>query len=193
MRLSLLAGLSLVCAVVLSTSIKAEPAVPEPPFKIILAEYSVLDKFYSDIYKYFSKPEYVLPVDPWKWVTTDLWGAGRGHRGIDLALKTGENAYSMHDGVVLFSGWSGPYGRLVVVGFGNVELWYGHLSKTLVSVGDKVSAGQVVGLIGNSGYSFGPHLHLGLKIDGNFVDPSPWIKSVIVDREWSRTYLYDVE
>lgn len=139
------------------------------------------------------KRDRVLPVDPWKWDLNDLWGAGRGHRGIDVALRTGEKAYSVCDGKVVFSGWYGVYGNLVRVRFScgvvGTEGWYAHLSKRTVKVGERVLAGDVVGLVGSTGGSTGPHLHFGITLGGGerFVDPLPWLRAEIPAWEWKRT------
>jgi murein DD-endopeptidase MepM/ murein hydrolase activator NlpD len=168
---------------------------PPPPVEVDLAIYEVIERGELRWFLYVERPpEVVLPSDPWKWELNDLWGAGRGHRGIDVALKTGEKVYSVTDGKVIFSGWDGPYGWVVVVrgaagspGEG-LEFWYAHLSKRTVKVGEVVSSWDVVGLVGSTGASSGPHLHFGITRGGSsFFDPLPWLRKNIGDAEWRRT------
>ena len=167
---------------------------PPPPVEVDLAIYDVIERSELRWFLYVERPpEVVLPADPWKWELNDLWGAGRGHRGIDVALKTGERVYSVTDGDVIFSGWQWPYGWLVVVrgakgspGQG-LDFWYAHLSKRTVDVGETVSSWGVVGLVGSSGGSSGPHLHFGMVQGGNFFDPLPWLRQNVGDAEWHRT------
>jgi len=173
---------------------------PSPPVKVDLAIYEIVDHGALHWFLYIERPpEVVLPVDPWKWELNDRWGAGRGHRGIDVALETGERVYSVTDGTVIFSGWQWPYGWLVVVRGGagspgkGLDFWYGHLSKRTVDVGDILSSWDVVGLSGSSGGSSGPHLHFGMVQGGNFFDPLPWLKHNVRSSEWHRTWDFIVK
>ena len=94
------------------------------------------------------------------------------HRGVDLAAPEGTAIKAAADGRVSFSGWSGGYGNLVEVDHGNGLISrYGHNSENLVEVGDTVKAGQLVGRVGSTGRSTGPHLHFEVRKDGLAVDP----------------------
>ena len=107
------------------------------------------------------------------------------HQGIDLHADEGDSVYSCADGVVLKSYTSdgatttdeGPpwsYGERVVIMHDNgIETTYNHLSVRSVSEGEHVTAGQKIGEAGNTGYSFGPHLHFETKQNGQFIDPQP--------------------
>ena len=93
-----------------------------------------------------------------------------GHNGIDLASAYGSNIYASAAGEVIISrssGWNGGYGKYIVVKHGNgTQTLYGHLSATLVNVGDSVEQGQVIGKMGNSGQVKGPtgiHLHFEIR------------------------------
>jgi len=82
------------------------------------------------------------------------------HNGLDLATPTGSRVHASGDGVIHFAGWWGGFGNLVVINHGGGYFTlYGHLSKPLVRPGDRVSAGDVVALSGNTGRSTGAHLH----------------------------------
>ena len=80
-----------------------------------------------------------------------------------------------HGGQKLF-GWLGGYGNLVVVDHGNgLSTAYAHASSILVSVGQSVSQGQTVSLVGSTGHSTGPHLHFEVRVNGVAVDPLPYL------------------
>ena len=99
------------------------------------------------------------------------------HTGIDLVEPFGSPVYAADDGVVALVGSSSSgYGRYVVIAHsGGLDTLYGHLSTTLVKVGQRVSQGQTVGLEGSTGNSTGPHLHFELRIKQQPVDPSPYL------------------
>lgn len=98
------------------------------------------------------------------------------HNGIDVAVKTGTEIVAAIGGKVTLAGWDGSYGYNVVISDGDTEIRYAHLSEILVEKGDNVAAGQLVAKSGNTGNSTGPHLHFELKIDGQNVDPSLYVK-----------------
>jgi len=107
---------------------------------------------------------------------------GRLHAGVDLAVPLGAPVYAMHSGTVVVSRWDGGYGYAVMIDHGNGEqTLYGHNSSLLVSEGQEVEAGERIALAGNTGYSFGPHIHLEVHIDGEAVDPVPWLQEHGVD------------
>lgn len=101
---------------------------------------------------------------------------GRMHRGIDLALNTGDTVRSSYDGrVVLISNDPDGYGRYVKVKHSNgMETLYAHLSEPLVVSGQQVRAGQPLGLGGATGNATGPHLHFETRVNGTAVDPSAY-------------------
>ena len=104
-----------------------------------------------------------------------LNGVTRWHNGIDTCRWSGTHGadvIAVKDGVIESAGWDGGYGNLVVVNHGNgVLTYYAHLSGYNCSAGQSVSQGDVIGYAGNTGYSFGAHLHFGLMINGKWVDP----------------------
>lgn len=98
------------------------------------------------------------------------------HTGLDIACPNGSPIRSATDGTVTSAGWAGAYGNQVKVSpGGNVEIWYNHMSKMAVSKGDKVSAGSVLGWEGTTGNSTGPHLHFEVRVNGQDVDPMPYL------------------
>jgi hypothetical protein len=118
---------------------------------------------------------FVMPITN---VVTSTYGPrhGRAHQGVDLDLETGDTVVSAFDGVVRMSRYYGGYGNMVVVRHHNgLETLYGHLSKVLVEPGQKIKAGAFVGLGGNTGHSFGSHLHFEIRFMGQPIDPSKFI------------------
>lgn len=103
---------------------------------------------------------------------------GRMHNGLDFAAAIGTPIYAPADGVVTFAGWSSGYGRLVKVqhAFG-IETRYAHQSRIRVEVGQRVSRGDRIGDIGNSGRSTGPHLHYEVRVGGTPVNPMTYIRA----------------
>jgi murein DD-endopeptidase MepM/ murein hydrolase activator NlpD len=97
---------------------------------------------------------------------------GRLHEGIDIAASTGTPIWAAAAGTVIHTGWLGGYGNLVVVDHGNgLATAYAHASAILVAVGQQVSQGETVSLVGSTGNSSGPHLHFEVRVNGIAVDP----------------------
>jgi murein DD-endopeptidase MepM/ murein hydrolase activator NlpD len=97
---------------------------------------------------------------------------GRLHEGIDIGCAYGTPNRAAAAGTVIHSGWLGGYGNLVVVDHGNgLSTAYAHASALLVGVGQTVSQGETVSLVGSTGNSSGPHLHFEVRVDGVAVDP----------------------
>lgn len=99
-------------------------------------------------------------------------GASTNHRAIDWATPTGTAIWASSGGTVSVAGWQSGYGYVVYINHpdGN-QTRYGHLSKILVSSGQKVKQGQKIALSGNTGRSTGPHLHFELRVNGTPVNP----------------------
>ena len=101
-----------------------------------------------------------------------LFGIASMHNGVDIAAAWGTPVRAAGAGTVVYAGWFGGYGKLVVVDHGGgVATLYGHLSSILVSPGQRVGPGHVVGRVGSTGYSTGPHLHFEIRLNGRPVDP----------------------
>ena len=126
------------------------------------------------------KAPFSLPVNLGQVRSTSGFGPrwGRMHNGHDWAGPIGTDIKATADGVVVSAGWSSGYGRLIKIQheFG-IETRYAHLSKIRVSVGERVSRGQHIGDLGNSGRSTGPHLHYEVRVGGKPVNPMIYIKA----------------
>jgi murein DD-endopeptidase MepM/ murein hydrolase activator NlpD len=100
------------------------------------------------------------------------------HTGLDFRASTGDPVRATADGKVVSAGWAGGYGRMVEIDHGNgLSTRYGHLSAINVKVGQSVKIGQVVGEVGSTGRSTGPHLHYETRIDGEAVDPQKFLRA----------------
>ncbi|WP_288016136.1 M23 family metallopeptidase [Blastomonas sp.] len=124
------------------------------------------------------------PVDSFK--LTSQYGfradpfAGRRarHKGVDMAGPIGTPIYATADGIVGRAQWVGGYGQYVELNHGGeIQTRYGHLSQILVQPNQRVTKGQVIGLMGSTGRSTGSHLHYEVRIAGNSVNPMPFISS----------------
>ncbi len=111
-----------------------------------------------------------------------LNGTTKMHNGLDISRwggSAGLNIIAAKEGTVevaYHSGYNGGYGLYVVVNHGNgVKTYYAHMSKTLVNVGDYVTQGTVLGLVGNTGRSYGAHLHFGVMVNGAWKNPMNYV------------------
>ena len=95
------------------------------------------------------------------------WRWGRMHEGIDIAAATARRSRAAAAGTVIYCGWKGGYGNLVVIDHGGgLATAYGHQSSIAVSCGQYVSQGQMIGYVGCTGHSTGPHLHFEVRVNG---------------------------
>jgi murein DD-endopeptidase MepM/ murein hydrolase activator NlpD len=100
------------------------------------------------------------------------WRWGRMHEGIDIAAGYGAAIGAAGSGTVIYCGWLGGYGNLVVIDHGGgLATAYGHQSSIAVACGQYASRGQVIGYVGSTGHSTGPHLHFEVRVNGSPVDP----------------------
>jgi murein DD-endopeptidase MepM/ murein hydrolase activator NlpD len=105
-------------------------------------------------------------------------GQGAFHSGLDFRASYGSPIHAAADGVVSYVGSKAGYGRLVEITHGNgLMTRYAHMSAAKARVGSKVSAGDIIGLIGSSGRSTGPHLHFEVRVNNRAVNPRPFLES----------------
>jgi murein DD-endopeptidase MepM/ murein hydrolase activator NlpD len=94
------------------------------------------------------------------------------HAGMDIDGERGDSVMAPANGTILKAGWQGGYGNMIEIDHGNgLTTRYGHLSKIEVQVGDLISRGQLIGLVGSTGRSTGPHLHYELRLNDKSINP----------------------
>ncbi len=98
------------------------------------------------------------------------------HTGIDIKAPYGAPVYATAEGVVIYSGWYSDYGKAVIIKHpSGYKTLYGHLSRIKVKYGEKVKAGQIIGYVGSTGRSTGPHLHYEVRLGSKYLDPMKFI------------------
>lgn len=111
------------------------------------------------------------------WRKDPFTGQKKWHSGSDFAAAQGSPIVAAADGVVTYSGWRVGYGNLVEIKHENGFFTrYGHCSRAIAKVGDRVDAGDLIALVGSTGRSTGPHLHFEVIKDGNRLNPLPFVK-----------------
>ncbi len=128
---------------------------------------------------------FILPVtgrvsSPFGWRTHPIFKSKIFHTGIDYAAPYGTPIKASNAGKVIYSGWYGGYGKVVIIDHGSctgapTTTLYAHMSKQNVSVGDNVTRGQVIGFVGSTGYSTGPHCHFEVRINGKPKNPNNYL------------------
>lgn len=131
-------------------------------------------------------PAYIFPLEdanaevtnPYGWQAHPVTKQKSLHSGVDLAADYGTNVLAVADGTVLDCSYDAAYGYILTLEHENgVQTQYAHLSEFLVNAGAEVRQGQIIAKTGDSGWTTGPHLHLGVLIDGEAVDPLEALKS----------------
>jgi murein DD-endopeptidase MepM/ murein hydrolase activator NlpD len=103
-------------------------------------------------------------------------GASSNHKGIDISASTGSSILASASGTVTISTYSYSAGNYIMIHHGGgVYTVYMHCSELLVSAGQEVTQGQVIAKVGSTGYSTGPHLHFGIRVDGSYVNPAKYV------------------
>lgn len=106
-----------------------------------------------------------------------ILGIMKNHKGIDLAAAEGTPIRATADGTVTRAAWAGGYGLMVELNHGkHTETRYGHMSRLAVVPGERVTKDSVIGYVGSTGRSTGPHLHYEVLVDGRAVDPSAYMR-----------------
>jgi murein DD-endopeptidase MepM/ murein hydrolase activator NlpD len=154
----------------------------------LAGEASRQEQSLQELQSYFLEQKSLLASTPsvWPargWITsdfgqrTDPYTAERVmHEGLDIAAPHGKEVTSPADGTVIFAGLEGSYGNVLVIDHGyGVKTRYGHLSKVEVHPGDHVHRGDLIGAVGNTGRSTGPHLHYEVRVNGMPENPRKFI------------------
>ncbi|NOY86257.1 MAG: M23 family metallopeptidase [Deltaproteobacteria bacterium] len=154
----------------------------------VKAEADIQERSFQELMEYLEDQKSLLASTPSIWPvrgwttsgfgyrTSPFTGRREMHRGVDVATRTGTPIIAPADGVVVFAGREGGFGNLVVLDHGyGIATRYGHCSKLNVKIGQKVKRGDVVGFVGNTGRSTGPHLHYEVAVNGVAVNPMRYI------------------
>jgi murein DD-endopeptidase MepM/ murein hydrolase activator NlpD len=127
---------------------------------------------------------YLMDHTPDLWPTygsiSSTFGDRRGgyrHKGLDIANNVGTSIHASASGIVIYTGWQGSYGRKIIIysGFGYTTV-YAHLSRIDVNVGDEVTKDDIIGLMGDTGNSTGPHLHFEILVNGIPQNPMDFLQ-----------------
>lgn len=117
------------------------------------------------------------------WRQHPITGERKLHTGIDFGAQFGTPIYAVAGGKVEFSGEKGGYGNAVIIEHNdNLSTLYGHVSKLYVNEGASVAPGQLIALVGSTGFSTGPHLHFEVRINDKPVNPRPYLQQYLAKR-----------
>ncbi|MDL2256221.1 peptidoglycan DD-metalloendopeptidase family protein [Parabacteroides sp. OttesenSCG-928-G06] len=123
---------------------------------------------------------YGMRIDP-------IYRVPRFHAGMDFSAKIGTEIYSTGDGVITYAAWKQGYGNCIMINHGHgYETLYGHMNKFGVRVGQKVKRGQIIGEVGNTGKSTGPHLHYEVIVRGKHDNPAKYYFMDLTLEEYDR-------
>ncbi len=124
----------------------------------------------------FTRPVSGAISSPFGWRMHPIFHVRRMHTGVDMQAGMGTPIHAADSGTVVEAGWRGGYGKTVVISHGNgLSTLYAHQSQILVSVGQTVRKGEVIGEVGSTGFSTGPHLHFEVRVNGSPVDPAGYL------------------
>lgn len=161
----------------------SEPLPTTPP---IMPEQEAESEIELETQTRSEAPAYIFPLEdtsvevtnPYGWQAHPVTKQKSLHSGVDLAADYGTNVLAVADGTVLDCSYDAAYGYILTLAHKDgVQTQYAHLSEFLVKAGDAVRQGQIIAKTGGSGWSTGSHLHLGVLIDGEAVDPLEALKS----------------
>lgn len=153
-----------------------------------------IDRQFQELFASWEKTERTVPVAPAVSVpsrmplqdaaltsnfgmrTHPVLGGRRSHNGVDLAAPTGTPVYATADGYVSKAEWFSSYGNYIAIEHGaDMQTRFAHLSRIAVNEGERVQKGDLIGYVGSTGRSTGPHLHYEVRVAGAAVDPTPYM------------------
>lgn len=135
---------------------------------------------YSDSQFIWPVPSCTLLTSPYGYRIHPILDYERLHAGLDIGAKFGEEIIAADGGTVLISEYSDSYGNFVLIDHGDrYSTAYGHMSEIAVEAGQEVKQGELIGYIGSTGWSTGPHLHFEIRLDGERIDPEEFFSGLI--------------
>jgi murein DD-endopeptidase MepM/ murein hydrolase activator NlpD len=115
-------------------------------------------------------------LSPFGWRIHPILHVRRMHTGIDIGVGYGVPIHAADSGTVIYATWMGGYGNVIIIDHGGgISTLYAHQSSLAVGTGARVARGQVIGYVGSTGFSTGPHLHFEVRVNGNPVDPMGYL------------------
>lgn len=115
-------------------------------------------------------------TSPYGWRTHPVYGYRSFHSGIDIGASQGTTVRAARKGTVIYTGWRGAYGLVVIIDHGNaLATMYAHLSNTYARSGERVSTQESIAAVGSTGWSTGPHLHFEVRVNGEPQNPMRWL------------------
>jgi len=154
----------------------------------LLEEANYQEDSFKELLEFLRQQKSVLASTPsiWPvmgWVTSEFGyrispftGKREFHRGIDIAAKMGEEILAPANGYIASASYQPDMGNMLLIDHGNgIVTCYGHLAKISVKRGSTVKRGEIIGAVGSSGRSTGPHLHYGIKVNGVYVNPKKYL------------------
>lgn len=119
---------------------------------------------------------FICPISKGKYVISAYYGDGRNHKGLDLAADKGVAIFAVSAGTVTYAGYDSDFGYNIIIDHGNgIKTRYAHASAMCVSKGQNVSQGDMIATVGSTGRSTGNHLHFEIIVNGNRVNPAPYL------------------
>ena len=135
---------------------------------------------YSDSQFIWPVPSCTLLTSPYGYRIHPILDYERLHAGLDIGAKFGEEIIAADGGTVLIAEYSDSYGNFVLIDHGDrYSTAYGHMSEIAVEAGQEVKQGELIGYIGSTGWSTGPHLHFEIRLDGERIDPEKFFSGLI--------------
>ena len=135
---------------------------------------------YSDSQFIWPVPSCTLLTSPYGYRIHPILDYERLHAGLDIGAKFGEEIIAADGGTVLVAEYSDSYGNFVLIDHGDrYSTAYGHMSEIAVEAGQEVKQGELIGYIGSTGWSTGPHLHFEIRLDGERIDPEEFFSGLI--------------
>lgn len=135
---------------------------------------------YSDSQFIWPVPSCTLLTSPYGYRIHPILDYERLHAGLDIGAKFGEEIIAADGGTVLIAEYSDSYGNFVLIDHGDrYSTAYGHMSEIVVEAGQEVKQGELIGYIGSTGWSTGPHLHFEIRLDGERIDPEEFFSGLI--------------
>ncbi len=161
---------------VVESTVTVDTQVVVAPVNEVIVKGTAKSEYTAQQYQQASNADFAFPLPSGSWQVSAYYGDGRNHKGIDLRAPSGTSIYAVADGKVVYSGWKGDYGYCVIIEHSSgLRTLYGHAKQLCCQVGDTVSQGEIIALVGTTGQSTGNHLHFEVITDGNRVNPAPYI------------------